>query len=420
MQYNNVVELLLQLNLSAGVAFNGLDNVRKLCQFLGHPEQSYKIIHVAGTNGKGSVCAKIARGLELSGYKVGLYSSPHFSTFRERIKVNQKIIPKEDVCEILPRIYQLLAEHHIQATFFEITTVLALEFFHKSKVEYVVLETGIGGARDATNIVTPILSVITSISLEHTDILGSTIKEITEQKAGIIKKNIPAIIGPKVDRTFIEEHIQNHHLESLLYQIKGEFESYDDENNAIATKAMELLKLDKEIIRQALKVRPIGRFQIIEKDSKTIVLDVAHNPNGLEELFKIAKKEFPDRKFKILFGLSKNKDIKACLSLMTANAQSFYPVMTTNGRGFPAEELAKELLKFDVKQENIKLSENISQAFKNAVADLEQDSVLIICGTFFIMSEIMQILQLTEEKDSTDLNEKFPAKSPRIILEKTG
>ena len=183
MAYLDLIQHLLTVNLEAGIKL-GLQNVERLQEILHYPDRSFTSIHVAGTNGKGSVCIKVARALEKAGYRTGLYTSPHISSFRERIRINGKMITEEAVESILPPLFKVIEEAGIPATFFEITTFLAFLYFAREKVDFAVLETGLGGRLDATNIVSPCLSVITSISLDHTEILGGSCEEIAHEKGG--------------------------------------------------------------------------------------------------------------------------------------------------------------------------------------------------------------------------------------------
>ncbi|NGX48908.1 MAG: Folylpolyglutamate synthase, partial [Candidatus Anoxychlamydiales bacterium] len=176
-----------------------LENVSVVSQYLNNPHIDFKSIHVAGTNGKGSVATKIAKALSLSGYKTALYTSPHITSYEERISVDGKLISKKDVKVLLKKIFKLRKKLKIYLSFFEITTLLAFLYFSKKKVDFAIIETGLGGRLDATNIITPILSIITSIGLDHTNILGDTIDLIAFEKAGIIKPKIPVVIGRKAN-----------------------------------------------------------------------------------------------------------------------------------------------------------------------------------------------------------------------------
>ncbi len=311
----------------------GLTNMRRLSSAFERPEQKYETIHVAGSNGKGSVVTKIARAHEAAGYKVGLYTSPHISTFRERISINGQMISEGDVKEILPKIFYVVEKEQIPATFFEITTLLAFLYFFREGVDIAILETGLGGRLDATNIVNPKLSVITSISLEHTDILGSTLESITWEKGGIIKPQVPIIIGPRVSKEWITPIAQAQH--SPLFQVNGPFVNFHEENKGVAKMALDHLNLPEKAIAHGLTALPPCRTETITTPYGPVILDVAHNPDGLTQLFKA----LPHQTYRIVLGLSKNKDIEGCLSVIKPHAHFLHLVNSTNGRGLEANTL---------------------------------------------------------------------------------
>ena len=198
MTYAALLHKLFQINLFVGSKL-GLTNMQRMLEKLDHPEKKFKSVHVAGTNGKGSTTTKIAKGLEAAGLRVGLYTSPHISCFRERIQINGTLIPESYLEKTLPKLFDVCTQNSIAATFFELTTALAFCYFADERVDFASIETGLGGRSDATNVIIPEASVITSIALEHTDILGDTLEKITIEKAGIAKPGVPLVIGP--DRT---------------------------------------------------------------------------------------------------------------------------------------------------------------------------------------------------------------------------
>ena len=256
MTYPTLIQKLFSVNLFSGTKL-GLQNMERLQQLLYYPDRSFQIVHVAGTNGKGSVSTKIASALEFGGARVGLFTSPHLSCFRERIRINGEMIPEETVAAILERLFQITEKQQISATFFELTTSLALLYFAQEKIDVAVLETGLGGRLDATNIVSPCLSVITSISLDHTDILGSTLEAIAIEKGGIIKKKIPVIIGPHVPYEVIQSIAKK--MESCCIQVKTTSPLYEEENRQIARSALNqlssLFHLSEENIEKGLEAK---------------------------------------------------------------------------------------------------------------------------------------------------------------------
>lgn len=400
--YQTFINRLFAVNLHGGMKL-GLSNMETLNAALGTPNQHFKCIHVAGTNGKGSVVYKIAKSLEQEGFRVGLYTSPHISSFRERIQINGKLIDEFSVVAGLKRIFEEVDKSKIPATFFEITTALALKYFADQKVDYVVLETGLGGRLDATNIVTPVLSIITSISLEHTEYLGSTLEAIAKEKGGIIKPCVPIFIGPRVPLKVIQEIAQEKN--SPLEQIQGSFQDFNEENNAIAQKALEYLKISSSSICAGLAKRPPCRLELV-RDNPPVILDVGHNPDGLIHLFKALNNKYPQQALRIVLGLSKNKDIEACLEVLKKYGSAFHLVEASNGRGLEVEKLAEKAKQHQL--ENIFIRKSIPQSIHEALeAAKKEKQVLVICGTFFIMAEARACLGIQEPRDDQDFNERL-------------
>lgn len=412
MNYSELIQKLLQVNVFSGMKL-GLQNVQSLQQLLDFPDRTFKIIHIAGTNGKGSVSTKIASTLEHAGYRVGLYTSPHISCFRERIRINGVMISEEAVKSLLTNLFQIVKREHIPATFFELTTFLAFLYFAQEKVDVAVLETGLGGRLDATNIVDPILSVITSISLDHTEILGPTLEDIALEKAGIIKEKVPVVIGPNVPYEIIHKVALEKHSPCIL--VKHHSKLFEEENTQIALAAINALiqafNLNARAIEMGLKARQPCRFERIASDSP-IILDVAHNPDGIQHLFHMLNHEYPNQPIRFLFGLSKNKDLKECLKLIAANGKHFHLVEATNGRGAPVCNLYDQLLQLKINSTHVFKHDSILQAVHQAKEEASRDGeVLVICGSFFIMSQVRQALGFEEPCDTMDLNER-QANSP--------
>lgn len=387
MNYNAALKFLFSINNGMKLGTSTIDGLLKA---LGHPEKTFRSIHIAGTNGKGSVSTKIATALRHAGYKTGLYTSPHISCFRERIQINGELISEEQVTEYLEKILKL----NIQPTFFETTTLLAYLHFSKEKVDYAVIETGIGGRKDATNTIIPELSIITSIGMDHTEILGDTLEKIAFEKAGIIKEGIPVFIGPSVPKKEIEPvAIQNR---ASLTQVTGSFPTFDEENSAIAKAALNHLGIEKRFIQTGCLARPPCRIQEMAREPHPIVLDVAHNPNGLTALFKSLNHLYPDQKFACIVGLSDSKDIEGCLEILTQNVSYLYLVQAMH-RGTPTEILARKLDGFGYSHYTTSLS--IQEALE------ANKGPLLVCGTFFIMDEVRELLGLQFPQDPEELNE---------------
>jgi len=397
--YSTLIQKLYQVNLHGGMKF-GLANSFTLNEALGNPSDQFESIHVAGSNGKGSVVTKIAKTLEIVGHRVGLYTSPHISCFRERIRINGEMIPEKSVEKILPQIFELIEKKKIPATFFELTTLLALKYFAEENIDIAVLETGLGGRLDATNIVQPKLSVITSISIEHAEILGETMEKITIEKSGIIKPGVPVVIGPSVPFNIVNDIAQQQH--SPLIQVSGHYESYDAENRAIAMQALETLGIPQEAIIQGIQACPPCRMEKVKLPgySQEVILDVAHNPDGLEHLFH----SLPQELYNVVFGLSKTKDIHGCLQVIKKHVTEFYLVEATNGRGVPVNELKRIMLDMGVSEEKIHIESSIATSIQQALAG---NHAVLITGTFFIMSEARAALRINEPRDPFDMNERI-------------
>ncbi len=394
MSYQELVEKLFQINRFHSQKM-GLKNCMDLDKIFDHPHTSFEVIHVAGTNGKGSVATKIAKTLELAGYKVGLFTSPHLFSFCERVQINSKAMEKEEVVKWLKLLFHCIHTHGIPATFFEITTYLAYLYFRQEKVDYAVLETGLGGRLDATNLVTPLLSIITSISLDHTEVLGHTIEEIAIEKAGIIKEGRPVVIGPTVPFHVVNQYARS--LNSVCIQVKRKEETAEEENQAIALQALNtlgsIIKIPDIAMELGVKKMPPCRFEVISLEPH-ILLDVAHNPAGLTALFQTIKLLFPFKKFRVLFALSKNKDVKACLKVLADQKVPLYPVESDNGYCFSSEKICLLLEQLNVAPEQLIRYSSIKETLVQATLDLqEEQELLVICGTFYIMDEIKKALQ---------------------------
>lgn len=369
--YQKLIERLFQINLNGGVKL-GLNNMERACAALGHPEKSFKSVHVAGTNGKGSVSTKIAKNLG-----GGLFTSPHIASFRERISIDGKMIPIDAVERILPQLFELMP-----LTFFEITTLLAMIYFAEKGVNWAVFEVGLGGRFDATNVISPELSVITSISFDHTEILGDTLEKIAFEKGGIIKSGIPVVLGPRCPE--ILKAMANE-KGSPFIQVDGAFKNYDEENSAIAKSALKLLNINEP----NLSMRPRCRFEI----HGDVVLDAAHNPDGAAELVKMLDQSYPRQQGHFIIGLSKSKDIDGYLKIIAPKAKSITFVEAKNGRGADPKVLMKKAA-----------GSRVCSSIKEA---LDLPGLKVVTGTFFIMNEAIEAIGLKMESDAVDMNERI-------------
>ena len=377
-----------------------LTNTVALSEHLQNPHQQFKSIHVAGTNGKGSTSHMIASILQESGYKVGLYTSPHLKDFRERIKVNGKPIDKNCVINFVKRNRSFLENQKL--SFFEMTVGLAFDHFAKQKVDIAVVEVGLGGRLDSTNIIRPEVSVITNIGYDHTQFLGETLSEIAFEKAGIIKEGIPVVISEKQNEVnevflktakekkaplcFAEEEVTKKYDSDLLG-------NYQQNNIKAAVQTIRILKnkgykiSDNQIANGLLHVVQntglLGRWQNLG-DNPTIICDTAHNKEGLTYVLKqLAEEKFD--KLHIVLGVVNDKKLETILNLFPDTAQ-YYFCKPEIPRGLDAKLLQKEASLFLLKG---KVYTSVNEAFKGAKKNAKQDDLIFIGGSTFVVAEVV-------------------------------
>ncbi|KAF1774702.1 EF-Hand 1, calcium-binding site [Phytophthora cactorum] len=427
--YEMLLQRLYQVNRFSAVKL-GLENMQKLNAAFGDPASQFEIVHVAGTNGKGSVAFKVAKALERSGHKTGLFVSPHVACFRERVQVNGQLISESDVCDALSEIFNISAQLRIPATFFEITTMLAFMHFAKQGVDCVVLETGLGGRLDSTNIVTPALSVITSIGLDHTRILGNTREAIAREKAGIIKPNVPVVVGPNTPENVMMEFAARNNAPLVRVPLQADFnEDYNAENTAIAREAcvqlntLHGLQIGRARGAKKLCVNLTNERVNAALESRPLVLDVAHNPQAIDKLVELLHKQFPDKKLRFVCGFSADKAINKVLDKITNVVRDTHPdesdeelqerihlVKANHPRGASLEEINLALANATAEGEMPRVYETISTIKDGVNAALaasrasSDDEVVVVCGSVFLMAEARQALGLKEPIDSTALN----------------
>jgi len=506
-KYTNVLKRLYKTNKFKTKKVN-LENITKAALLFGNPQNSVDYIHVTGTNGKGSVCKKIASTLEYSGYNTGIFTSPHISTFRERIQINSKYIETDYIVNNLEIIYKICDKEGIDLTYFEIVTLLSLNYFKDKNVDLAVFEVGLGGNLDATNIVNPLLSIITSIGLDHTGTLGETQEEIAREKSGIFKKNRPCLIG--ID-CFPKEifKLKAEGLNSKLYCVSDSdkdslskysnrsnssllYDDYETENKLTSSKAIEILKthypdkfnkVNEDTIRKGLEsnqpcrkedvFKQIGKEKVLLNISKTskssstsisdnqskssstnnktttnnstksnskttnpnklekIILDVGHNPHGIDKLLSLIKLQYPVHTLRIVFGTSYGKDLSDIIKVIIPYVDHLYLVSAKHTRALPFEELKEAFSKamrhyishpkFNIsnKEEEASGDNNSSSDINNNNGDVEktikqavgdcinsgEKEILVICGSFFLMNEARHTLGYEEENDPFELNE---------------
>ena len=375
-----------------------LSKISSVCNFLENPQNNFKSIHVAGTNGKGSTSHMLASVFIESGYKVGLYTSPHLNDFRERIRINGKKIPKINVVSFVEKNQTYFQENEI--SFFEMTVAMAFNYFSDKKVDIAIIETGLGGRLDATNIIDPILSIITNIGLDHQEFLGESIREIAKEKAGIIKKGKPVVISehqPSIHDIFTDKSKE---FESDLYlaednlfkdyssDLKGSFQK---KNINGVVKSISVLKeyvisdynIKKGLLNVIKNTGLKGRWEIINQSPKTII-DVGHNI----EAFNITIKELNQisyNKLRVVIGFVKGKDFKKILNMFPKDT-FFYVCQPNIKRSLNVEEIFNYLNKSGSKAKKFS---SVKMAYLACLNESNNNDCIFIGGSNFIISEVI-------------------------------
>lgn len=400
-----------------------IHNTVALCDALGNPQQHFKSIHIAGTNGKGSTSHMLAAIFQQQGYKTGLYTSPHIKDFGERIRINGQMIDPDFVVNFTEKTKELFRS--IKPSFFELTVAMAFAYFAEQKVDIAIIETGLGGRLDSTNVLQPILSVITNIGMDHTNLLGNTIAAIATEKAGIIKKNTPVVIGettPETKSIFSHTAATNSatiyyseelfevklvdHSHQLLECIIAEHASqetikiisdltgeYQLKNIRTVITALSVLKnmgwdISTHNICQALsniqKMTGIaGRWQILSNQPK-IILDVAHNKDGINMIVEQLHQEYRDAQIHFVLGFVNDKEIDPILALLPKDAQYYFTNAHIN-RALPHDHLKQKAATFQLKGNSY---DDVNDAIEIAKSRANPDDIIMVCGSFFILSEI--------------------------------
>ena len=400
-----------------------LNNTIQLFNLLNNPQNDFKSIHVAGTNGKGSVSHMLASVFQEAGYKTGLYTSPHLRDFRERIRINGEMIPQEKVMQFTETYKE--AFEKMELSFFEMTTGMAFDYFSKEKVDIAIIEVGLGGRLDSTNLITPELSVITNIDLDHTKFLGDTRAKIAYEKAGIIKPGIPVVIGethPETQQVFIDKakecdspiyfadqlfdcdktHIESYteqrfdiwknselYLESLEIPLMG---NYQQKNLTTVICAIDLLRerfnLTEDVIRDGISrvirnTHLMGRWQILNKDPLTIA-DTGHNPAGISEVVRQLA-EMSYNRLHFVLGMVNDKDIDSVLQMLPRNCE-YYFCKADIPRGLDANILAEKAFDMGLRGQ---VFESVSHAYRSAVNAAHFGDVVFIGGSNFTVAEVV-------------------------------
>jgi dihydrofolate synthase/folylpolyglutamate synthase len=402
-----------------------LNNTLALCEILGNPQQSIKCIHIAGTNGKGSTSHLLASVLQEAGYKTGLYTSPHLVDFRERIQVNGQYIPQDYVTDFVEK-YRSAFED-IQPSFFEWTLALCFEYFKHEQVDIAIIETGLGGRLDSTNVITPLLSIITNIGWDHTDLLGDTLEKIAIEKAGIIKKNVPILIGEKqpettdvfirqahvcnADIVFVQDETTWVHFEThsdggvsgklkMMHQelvmdidcpLGGIYQQHNIPTVIAACQRLRKMAFDISWQHMQLGIQHViqntrfkGRWQMLGKQP-TIVCDTAHNINGIGYVVQQLKQQ-KYHQLHMVMGMVKDKDIHAVLALLPTQAK-YYFCNAQLPRALPAEDLANAAAGYHLKGH---VYSSVVRAFEEAKLNAGENDFIFIGGSTFVVAEILE------------------------------
>ena len=374
-----------------------LTNIIALCEELGNPQQKFKTIHVGGTNGKGSTSHMLASILQEAGYKVGLYTSPHLKNFTERIRINGEEISRDAVIDFIINNKVFLEKQGL--SFFEMTVGMAFEEFANQKVDIAIIEVGLGGRLDSTNIITPEVSVITNIGLDHTQFLGETLPEIAFEKAGIIKKNTPVVIGERQKETenvfiakaeeceapivFASDNPKNYTTDLL-----GDYQKHNIITAVTAIQQVKEFKVSEENIKNGLlnvvkNTNLKGRWQVLQ-DNPKIICDTAHNKEGLFYTLEQLKKE-NYKQLHMVLGVVSDKNLSEILPMFPKNANYYY-CKPNIPRGLLADELKVQANEFNLVGA---VFDSVSQAFEKAKANASRGDVIYVGGSTFVVAEIL-------------------------------
>ncbi len=403
MNYQETLDYLfskLPMYQRQGVAAYKVDigNIVAASKYLGNPHTQFKSVHIAGTNGKGSTAHMLTSVLQEAGYKVGLYTSPHLKDFRERIKINGEKISENSVIKFVEQ-YKIAFEN-ISMSFFEFTVAMAFDYFSNQQVDIAIIETGLGGRMDSTNILNPELTIITNIGLDHTNLLGNTLEEIATEKAGIIKKNTPIIIGRKQKETnTIFQNIAKEKNAHLMYSepqqnyttdLKGE---YQKENINTTITAIEQLQeqgwlinssnIEQGLLKIVANTKLLGRWQTLSKIPH-IICDTGHNEDGIKQISKQLKNTKYEQ-LHFVFGTVNDKNLDSILSHLPKNA-CYYFCQANIPRAMDAKELQQKSAKYELKGNVFTI---VKQALSKAKENANASDLIFVGGSTFVVAEVL-------------------------------
>lgn len=409
MTYQETIDYLFHVTpvfekVGAGAYKEGLSNTWAMDEHFGHPHRQFKTIHVAGTNGKGSCSHTIAAILQSAGYKVGLYTSPHLVDFRERIRVNGLMVSEEYVIDFVENERAFFEPLH--PSFFELTTAMAFKYFAEQHVDIAVIEVGLGGRLDCTNIITPVLSIITNISFDHTQFLGNTLAEIAAEKAGIIKQGVPVVVGETTPETLPvfeakaqEAHAPLHLAEQYEPDCDYDFElkgSYQDKNKRTILCAMHCLQelLEMEDVHGAIAqgmahvcelTGLVGRWQTL-RQQPLVVCDTGHNVGGwtyLSEQIKAQK----CRQLRIVFGMVDDKDINTVMEMLPKDAVYYFTQASTH-RAIPVGKVMEYATSHGLRGNGFN---NVKDAYHQALQDASTEDFIFVGGSSYVVADLLAI-----------------------------
>ncbi|MBI1305431.1 MAG: bifunctional folylpolyglutamate synthase/dihydrofolate synthase [Bacteroidetes bacterium] len=393
-------QLPMYQRIGAAAYKKDLTNTLALSERLQHPEEGFRSVHIAGTNGKGSTSHMIASILQTAGYKVGLYTSPHLIDFRERIRINGEMIPEENVIRFVAAMSDAIQE--IKPSFFEITVAMAFDYFRNEQVDWAVIETGLGGRLDSTNILHPDLCVITNIGMDHSDMLGDTLQKIAFEKAGIIKYNTPVVIGEKQPEVLpVFDKVADEKRAEIILADSEYYPSYDSDLKGIYQKkniqtvaaAINQLKesgveiQESDIKNGLLNVTKNtglhGRWERLQNDPK-VICDTGHNAEGIEQIVRALRLE-KFEKLHMVFGQVTGKDPQRVLKLLPVDAQ-YYFCTSSVPRALPAAEL-----EISARHENLvgEVFNDVISAYTKALENAGKDDLIFVGGSTFVVADLL-------------------------------
>jgi dihydrofolate synthase / folylpolyglutamate synthase len=412
--YGEAIQFLRGMQIF-GATF-GLETTRALANAAGRPDDRLKFIHVAGTNGKGSTCAMLEAIYRASGLRVGLYTSPHLVSFRERIQVNRELISEADVTRLVDEAKRWIEQCGVQPTFFEIVTVMAMRYFAEQRCDLVIWETGLGGRLDATNIVTPLASVITNVQLDHEKWLGDTLEKIAREKAGIIKARVPVVTAAREETVLaVIREVASKQLAPLHVVAPTDIDhvpatlallgEHQQRNAATALKVTEILRSafpvsDDAIERGLREVQWPARFQVVQRGVQTLILDGAHNPAGARALADTLRARHFGQPFTLVLGTLEDKNWREVCEVLAPLAARIIAAPVASARSASATDLVEACKAINPRAEVLPVD-----SCAEALRLTSGDSLVVLTGSLYLVGEVLELLGLSSTPGERVLNE---------------